>query len=127
MRMLLQSRPWPAALLVVLFTTCAQADVRVKTCAPEPGVTDMAYGDLVNCEITPVGDSDLFRFSGQAGDKVDILVLRYNGSADACFRVIQPDGTLGQYFCVGFFREATVGSNVTLKQSGTHTIQVVDG
>jgi hypothetical protein len=122
-------------LMIVLLASIAcaplaRADINVKNCVAEPGTTDMAYGDLVNCEIDPVSDSDLFRFSGLAGDKIELYVLRYSGNANQCVRIIAPGASPGDYTCVGSSfgnRFATLGVSATLAASGIHTIQVADG
>lgn len=115
--------------LLFLFVTQAHAGLAVRTCAPEPGTTTMAYGDLVNCEIEVVGDSDLFSFSGQVGDKVDVYLLRYNNNANMCFRVIEPEPpALPAYTCGhATFRPVTVTATYTVTKPGVHTIQVADG
>jgi len=59
-----------------LAAPAASKALNVKSCAPEPGVTDVSYGDLVKCQIDIVGDSDLFRFQGQAGEVIRSKSLR---------------------------------------------------
>ena len=91
----------------------------------------MAYGDLVNCEIKPQGDSDVFRFSGQAGDKIVILAMGYSGAAAPCFRLeVQPGMPLGNYVCpgrVGFPSHflGSVSSEFSLSTTGVYTIEVI--
>ncbi len=126
-----RSAAWTAASIRLILCAVgivvepAAADVNVKSCAPEPAVTDIAYGDLVNCEITPIGDSDVFRFGGQTGDVLDIHLLRLSGGANHCYRVVDPDGVIGGLVCAGFRLPGGIGTDVTLTKSGNHSIQVL--
>src|SRR5687768_15796688 len=114
-------------LVVLLLSSAAMADVNVKMCVPEPGTTEMVYGDLINCEISPVADSDLFRFPGQAGELIEVFVFKYQTAGAACFRVIDPDGTIGQYVCgANLSFDTTVGRSFQLTKSGIYTIQVAE-
>jgi len=115
-----------AGVCLILPPVVSYADVNVKACAAEPATTDIADGDLVNCEINPVGDSDLFRFSGQAGDLYEVWVLRYTAAANLCVRLIDSSGTPGTYSCISGFREASLSVGYTLSASGVYTLQVAD-
>ena len=50
-----------------------------RTCDPEPTNMLLTYGDTVTCSIEVVGDTDGFRFSGTAGEKVIILAGKRAG------------------------------------------------
>jgi uncharacterized protein (TIGR03437 family) len=122
------------ALRALVFTgglLCASgcwADMAQKACVPKPGTTNISYGELVSCEINPVGDSNFFKFTGQAGDYVRFNLFRYTGGADHCFRLIDPDGVFGNYNCVnGLYRPSTLSVEKSLTKSGEYTIQVIDG
>jgi uncharacterized protein (TIGR03437 family) len=110
---------WLAVLAAPLW-----ADVNVKACAPEPAATDIAYGDLINCQIEQAADSDVFRFSGLAGETILIFLVRLEGSADHCFRIIEPDGAIGPNRCSGALRPVGVGFEGTLSKTGVYGIQV---
>jgi hypothetical protein len=91
---------------------------------------DISYGDMVHCQIEPVGDSDLFRFTGYDGDLIEIHLIRHAGNADHCFRLVDPDGVIGEYTCTGAFigdRFVHAGRSLKLLKAGTYTIQVADG
>ena len=70
----------------LLCASLARADMTLKSCVPKPGTTDFAYGELVSCEVKPVGDSNLFRFTGQAGDYILVNIFRYSDNADQCYQ-----------------------------------------
>ncbi|MBI4902137.1 MAG: hypothetical protein HY820_00785 [Acidobacteria bacterium] len=117
------------AMTFFFIAMAARADVNQKLCQSEPDTTDMAYGDIVHCEIAAVADVDAFRFTGQVGEKMNIHVLRYTNNANLCFRVIEPDQTIGGYTCMGrsiFGTDVSVGANFDVGKAGVHTIQVVD-
>ena len=46
----------------------------VLVCSPEPTNMLISPGDSVVCQLEVVGDTDAFRFQGNAGDKIVILV-----------------------------------------------------
>ena len=65
-----------------------------------------------------------------AGDTISINLTRTSGGANQCFRLVEPDGGIQSYTCVGFAvigYQAAVSRDIRLTKSGTHVIQVVDG
>ena len=66
----------------------AAAEV-TKPCPAEPTDMSITYGDHVSCEISPVGDMDLFRFQGQAGERMAVVGTRLAGGSP-CIEVRGP-------------------------------------
>jgi hypothetical protein len=60
---------------IAISTTASQADDVYLPCGDEPTDLTMEIGDIVECVIDPVTDTDLFRFNGVAGEVV-MLTLR---------------------------------------------------
>jgi uncharacterized protein (TIGR03437 family) len=89
-----------------------------RTCTAEPTDMLIAPGDLIVCEIAPVGDTDLFRFSGVSGELVYVQAARQSGPGKGCVRLVAPDGTMSEWGCPELFARLT--------KTGTHTIQVAD-
>lgn len=69
-----------------------------QPCKAEPTDQLVAYGDHIQpCSIGLLGDSDLFRFQGTAGEVILIKVVDLAGSGrnPSCFLdLVRPDGTL---------------------------------
>lgn len=95
--------------------TSGEAAVEGIACTPEPTDMVIKYGDLINCDIDVVGDNDVFRFSGAAGEVIKVLVDGLAGNGYPVTRVYAPDGTLVP---------SDGRRNHTLSQTGTHTILV---
>src|SRR5690242_18358490 len=113
-----------ALLAVLVLAPACWANPTLKNCAAEPVTTDIAFGDLVQCEINPIGDTDLFRFTAQAGDIITVAAI-YRSGGDPCFRLIDPDATIGGYVCANALR--SVATDYKLTKSGSYSIQVADG
>jgi len=114
--------------LILAFATHVWADVNQKPCTAEPNPTELSYGDLANCSIDSGTDSDLFRFSGQAGDYIEVYLYKYQLPGQGCFRLIQPNGAIGTLMCTSNFSvHSMVVQPVRLTVSGTYTIQVTEG
>jgi hypothetical protein len=66
-----------------------------KPCSPEPTDMTIGYRDVLrgpNCELSPSGDTDSFRFSGVQGQTVAVQVTRTEGGGLPCFALFDPDG-----------------------------------
>jgi hypothetical protein len=63
----------------------------------EPTDQLLGYGDHIHpCQISPAGDSDLFRFNGVAGERIILTVVDQSGggSSPACaLELFRPNGT----------------------------------
>jgi len=124
----------PRSLAVLLFVylalvgipTPAHADVEGIPCAAEPTDETIQYGDLITCDISPKGDSDLFRFQGTAGEHMFATSGRPSGGVSPCLQLIRPSGG------APFASSCTLaGSAFTvagvLDETGLWTIAVSDG
>jgi hypothetical protein len=89
-------------------------------CNPEPFATDVTYGDLVNCAINAIGDTDVFRFAGVSGESVTAHVAKLSGPGFMCLTISRPDGTALHAGCVQSLVTAK------LNQTGTYSIRVLD-
>ena len=76
----------PRGLSIWLASLFLATSVQVKAvaepelpCAPEPGMTTMAYGDIYSCAISPVDDVDVFEFHGTAGETVLLTLTDRTG------------------------------------------------
>ena len=87
-----------AFVVVQLGAASAQAQPEGQPCAPEPTDQLVAYGDHVSpCTIGQLGDSDLFRFQGVAGEVVSVRVTDQAGGSgipSCSLELLRPVGTL---------------------------------
>ena len=102
--------------VMLCLPSLGEAVVEGIPCTPEPTSMIVNYGDLVNCQIDPVGEGDAFRFSGAAQEKIRVETTRLNVGGSAVFQVFGPDGTEvcrsgGSFGC-------------PLTRTGAHTILV---
>ena len=106
--------------VMLCLPSLGEAVVEGIPCTPEPTNMTVNYGDLVNCQIDPVGDGDVFRFSGAAHEKIRVgtAKLSIGGIFLVTFEVFGPDGTR---VCGG-----SLGADCRLTQTGAHTILVSD-
>ena len=88
-------------------------------CTSDP--QNISYGSLTICTIDPVGDTDIFNFSGAAGQTVSIQVTRQGGGTpQVC--LYRPDGTLVSYSATN--TQSAVSLTPALDQTGLHAIRV---
>lgn len=105
------------AMLLPLFSDTAQA----SPCESEPTDMSVAYGDQITCPISAGGDTDLFRFSGVAGDRVlaEAVEVGVAGFGPR-IRVLAPNGTqLGDTY-------SPARLDLILPQTGIYTAIVYD-
>ena len=108
-----RARPSTAAWLVALLALATRVHaIEGVPCRPEPTDLLIRYGDLITCAIDVIGDSDLFRFEGVAGEVVRITI---SGSG-AAFEVLAPNGAR-----IG---GSIVADDIALTETGLHTIVV---
>jgi hypothetical protein len=101
----------------------AWAALEGRPCSAEPTDMLIEYGDVVTCEIAPVGDLDLFRFQGQAGEKVVALAARQVGGGSPCLELRGP--APGDPPVVGLTCDySTVRLDAVLPASGLFTLRV---
>lgn len=94
-------------------------------CETEPTDVSISYGDLLICAINPRGDSDIFRFFGNIGDRA---IIESNDVGDGsffgmCLELIAPNGETLAAPC-----EEVDGQriDIVLSQDGVHTIIAKD-
>jgi hypothetical protein len=80
----------------------------------------ISYGQLITCSLELAGDTDLFRFSGNAGEAVLIQITFQSGSLRPCIELIAPDNSK-IIACANAFSNRI---DTTLNQSGNYTILV---
>ncbi|GEM_PF-5794303 len=83
---------WLVLVLCVALPSLGEAAVDGIPCSPEPTNMTISYGDTVTCAIDVIGDTDVFRFSGSAGETVVVQASRLNGG-HPCVELFRPDGT----------------------------------
>lgn len=97
-----------------------------KTCAGEPGVTPLAYGDVysIDCEITPVGDLDQFEFVAAAGDTIRLIATDRNAfsGTDVCVELLGADPDLPIQVCNPV--AAIINENLTV--AGVYSVLVTE-
>jgi len=98
------------------FAELARAET-AASCEVEPTDMTISYGALIDCDIDIVGDTDVFRFQGSAGELV-VAQGTMLGFADSEIELFDPDGALVD--SDSGFRVAQV--RVTLAKSGTYTL-----
>ncbi|MGH8476042.1 MAG: calcium-binding protein [Methylococcales bacterium] len=118
------------ALCLILFCgvspRAAAAAEPLTACTAEPTDMTITFGAVVDCNIDPPGDSDLFRFQGVANSVVELSLLNLTGNCGGnCPRadVFPPGFTPGDppLLTLG---PGTDSEGVTLPTSGTYTIRV---
>lgn len=112
---------------VLFFATAVQAQPEGQPCEAEPTDQLLTYGAHIHpCDIGIVGDSDLFRFNGVAGEHVVVRVVDQSGgsSTPSCvLELFRPAGTV----------VTSVGGNTTceirtsLDSTGLFTARVSEG
>jgi hypothetical protein len=104
----------------------AAAEV-TKPCPAEPTDMLLTSGDHVGCEISPVGDMDLFRFEGQAGEKV-VLVGTQKAGGIVCMemRGPAPGDSVVASACNNPSYSSSVRLNPVIPASGLFTLRVTE-
>ncbi len=107
----------------VLYTTLpTHAQDISPECATEPTDVTLSYGDGLVCDIEAAGDSDIFRFFGNIGDRVIIEAEKLTGNLTfICQELIAPNGETLANTCEA---EKSTRIDTVLSQAGVHTIVV---
>jgi hypothetical protein len=101
-------------------STSPSAAAEGATCEEEPTDQRIRYGDLINCAIDQIGDSDTFRFSGGSGETVKVQISRLGGG-QGCFQLFDPDGRSPDVP-----RCANSAMNYLLNQTGPHSLVITE-
>jgi hypothetical protein len=113
---------WIGLALCLFSPALSGAVVEGIPCTPEPTDMIVAYGDLVTCSIDPVGDTDIYRFSGTSGETVVIQGTWQSGSMRPCIELVAPDNSRLKT-CANSFSNRI---DTTINQTGTYTILFSD-
>jgi len=95
-------------------------------CPAEPANMDIVTGNVVECSISPVGDQDLFRFSGTANTTIILSLLDQNGTDCRFYGVcpiadlFAPDGTKLKHL------RSTDSQAIVLPANGTYLVRISD-
>lgn len=113
-------------LLALIASAPLYAVSEAKTCAGEPAVTPLAYGDVysIDCMISPVADLDQFEFVAAAGDTIRLVATDTNnfGGTDICIELLGPDPDLPMVACA----EGAAAINEELTVPGAYTVLVTE-
>jgi len=106
--------------LCVALAAPAHAVDESIACFAETTDMTIAYGHVVSCAINVLGDSDIFRFFGRAGQHVVVQVTRVTGGTP-CLDLFNPDASqVGAQVC-----NATAARiDTVLTQTGTYSMTV---
>jgi hypothetical protein len=86
-----------------------------RVAPPSETAQPIQFGKTINDEINGIGDIDLFFFTGEAGDTVNVQTAKLGPKfASILVRIFEPDGA----------RSACDTVNCSLSQTGIHTILV---
>src|SRR5262245_37867526 len=112
------SRILPAAMIAgACLGLAGKADA--APCNAEPTDMSVAYSSLISCDITPATDTDFYRFSGVAGDRVVVEAAYVSGGLFAPrIQLFAPDGT-----SLGVITSPP-RLDVVLPQTGTYSVAV---
>jgi len=85
---------WIVASLVLMTIAAPGASAQQLQCAAEPTDMVIAYGQTVSCAIDTVGDVDVFRFQGAAGERIRLHAIKQSTSSfpAACLELFDPVG-----------------------------------
>lgn len=85
-----------AALSLALGLCFLAGDADAAVCAAEPTDMSVGYGTQITCDTSPADDSDLYRFSAVAGDRILAEAVFVSGisSYHPFIQLIAPDGTI---------------------------------
>ena len=112
-----------ATLVLAMLTQAepALAEDESIPCDPEPTDMSISYSDVVSCSIDVVGDVDVFRFSGIAGEAVSARASKLSGVTTVpCVELFDPAGAPVGSHCLA--QGARFGA--TLAQTGVYSILV---
>ena len=65
--------------ILLCIPSVGRAAVEGRSCSPEPTDMIIKYGNLVNCKVDFVGDSDILRFAGAKGETINARTSYLSG------------------------------------------------
>lgn len=113
---------WTATTMwsIGVVATAAHGTDDYLPCIPEPTDMSIAVGDIVNCTIDPVTDSDILRFQGVAGETIQLTLLdTTGGSGHPIAEVYDPAQAAIDTLVVN---DGGVRAFLTPAQTGTYTL-----
>ena len=102
--------------------TPAYAIIVDRVSPPTSTTTPVEFNQIANGAIEPLGDADQYSAVGAAGDLFIVQATGQNPGDDLCVRVFGPTGDRLAEAC----GSPGARADVTLTNSGTHTIRVTD-
>jgi len=118
------ARCWVAviALLVACSSLAQGAQDLAIPCEDEPTDMPIEFGDIIECCISPVADTDIFRFTGTAGERIMITIVDRTSFGAFPVAVVYdpqpvPIDTLGS-------NDAGTRVTLDLQATGTYTILI---
>jgi hypothetical protein len=88
----------------------------------DPGVTVMDIGDIIECDINPISDSDIFDFHGIDGEELRLTLTDRTGfSPTPCLELFDPDNQLIDNWLA---QDTGVSHQIALVKTGTYRIFV---
>lgn len=122
MRIMLRTMTFLSVIASLVLSAYAQ-DLSPE-CATEPTEANLSYGDGLVCAIESAGDSDIFRFFGNIGDRVQIEAEKLPGNLTfICQELVAPNGDTLANTCEN---DKSTRIDTMLTQAGVHTVIVND-
>jgi hypothetical protein len=79
--------------IVVVTSVFAQVVETPLQCNGDLDAT-IAYGNIIQCSSSTLGDTDTISFQGTAGETIIVATQRLAGDGSPVFRILAPDGAL---------------------------------
>jgi hypothetical protein len=110
---------WSLSILGVLFFPDPIGAEMPVPCEAEPTDMTLPFGALITCQIDVLGDTDVFRFQGTAGEVVAVQAAM-PGVGESSLELFDPDGILVDS-ATGL---TTARVRVTLPKTGSHAVVI---
>ena len=109
------------AAMILLMAGVSNAASEGRVCIPEPTDEPIDFGDLINCEINPVGDIDTFRFDGSDGDRIRLHAISRSPGSTVCVELFDPADARLTRKCLG-----TVDHEEILDDTGEYYVKITE-
>ena len=103
--------------IVVVTSVFAQVVETPLQCNGDLNAT-IAYGNIIQCSSSTLGDTDTISFQGTAGETIIVATQKLAGDGSPVFRILAPDGAL--------IADWYILSRVPLTQTGLYNILVAE-
>lgn len=92
-------------------------------CTPSP--MQIAYGQVIPCEINPIGETDIFILQGNRRRVISVLLVNRSTDSGPCVQMTDPhDEIVIPDTCVNPTPSGLVVFKITLQLKGTYTIKI---